>query len=307
MGKLSAAGAAFYGFGLIRRDPLTFLGVSLVCSALGLLTAVTLLPAYAQFFSTAMSGAQADPAASMQAMSALNRAVGPFYLAAIPIYMVMLGALNRSLVFGSSKGWLLGLKMGMDEVRAIIVTFVGSILVLVPYIGAVVLGMVVAAIGAGLAGATGQNSVALVGLLAIPIFVIGVCLMIWVGIRLSLAVPASIGEKKWVVFESWSMTKGRFWTLFLAYLILYLIMFLIYTVATVGVAAAMVGSAAVAGSTGPDLSALQNVSLGPITIAGSIVYGVVSTLFGGAFLGVAARGYVAWKETAAPAVSATFA
>ena len=42
---------------------------------------------------------------------------------------------------------------------------------------------------------------------------------IYVGVRLSLAGPATCAEGRLVVFESWTMTHGHFWRLLGAYVL----------------------------------------------------------------------------------------
>lgn len=302
MAKLTIDQAAFHGFGLVKRDPLTFLGVAIMLALLGGALWAVLVPAYAQFFQLVADtpkGQEADPEVVLQAMSSFFGAMGLLYLILIPAYAIVMGALYRSLIFGKSQGWVLGLKLGMDEVRAILVTFVGSIIALLPYLGVVLITAIVAAGAAGAAAAAGadENSAAVIAVFAIFIgYGIGIVLTIWVCIRLSYAAPASVGERRFVIFESWGMTRGSFWTLFLSYLIVYLIVAVIETVIIYAAFAASAGWLATIDWENPDFSAFQTVSIGPALIIGSIVYGLVATFVGGAFMGVASRGYLAWKE-----------
>ncbi len=310
MSKLSAADAAFYGFGLIKRDPLTFLGVALVLFGVGLYCVLVVIPAYAKTFTgvlTTIEGGDpkqleaVDATQMMQAMSELWTAVGPLYLIGILGGAIMLGAMNRSLVFGQSKGWVLGLKLGMDELRAIVVTIIGYVLAFLPGY-ALIIAVMMATVGVAVGAAAGGGEPAAAGaaaLLVFPAFIAGFALMIWIGIRLSLAVPASIGERRWVIFESWSMTKGRFWTLFLAYLILFIIIWLvemvILAILMTVFGAALLPALTTAGAEEIDFSAWADLPLVPIGVAGAAVYALVTTFFYGAFYGVAARGYQDWK------------
>lgn len=303
MGKFSAANAAFYGFGLIKRDPLTFLGVTLLFVAFGVVLALTFVPAYARMIEAFSTG---DSDAITQASLQFWATAGPVYLLIVPVYMVALGALNRSLVFGQSQGWVLGLKLGMDEVRVVVVTIVGYILAFLPYLGCVIVGVILAGVIAAAAGANQNPAAAAALVLLVPAYIAGVVLMIWIGVRLSLAAPASVGEGRFVIFESWSMTKGRFWSLFLAYLLL-LILILVAELIIVAVVVAVGGVAFSSIGSGKelDLSAFTSASLGPLVIVGSGIYGAIATFMSGAFFGVAARGYIDWKEStqasAAPA------
>jgi hypothetical protein len=308
MAALTIDKAAFHGFGLIRRDPLTFLGVAILLSVLGAAFALILIPAYVEFMvvilETPMQG-EPDPLAVLEATAGLFGAMVPLYAVMLPVYAVILGALHRSLVFGKSKGWVLGLKIGMDEVRAFLVTVVGYILGMVPYLICAFVAVVVGAV-LGAAGATAGSGepnpgfIVIAGLLIVVGYIVGIVLMIWVGVRLSYAAPASVGERRFVIFESWSMTKGSFWTLFLAYLIVFLLIYLGELVVFAIVVAASSGWIASVDWENADPRAFADVSISPVLIGGAVLYGVVATFISGAFFGVASRGYVAWKEGATP-------
>jgi hypothetical protein len=304
MSDLTAPAAAFHGFGLIKRDPQTFLGLALLLFVYVLGALTLLVGPYIRFFEITMSSPD-DPSVVVSALGAFFGALGLYFLLCLLVFALLLGAVNRALVFGSSKGWLLGLKLGMDEVRVILVSIVGYILVCLPYIGAVV----VAAVIGGVIAAVTQNPA---GLAFIALgYLVGIGLMIWVGVRLSLAGPATVGEGRFVIFESWKMTKGKFWTLFLAYLLLYAIILVIEVVVFLLLMGVIFGS--LASDPGglqrfedPEavLELLRGFSLGPAAIIGSAIYAVFGAFFYAAFLGVAARGYRAWKDGAAasPAV-----
>ena len=296
MTKLTASSAAFHGFGLIRRDPLAFLGVALLMTAYSAYLAVAILPAYAELMELSLSGV-ADPETLTAASMSMAGAGGLAGLLILPLYAAILGAINRSLVFGASQGWLLGLKLGMDELRVVLVTIVGYILTFLPYFGVALAGFVLATgMAAGVAAAGGGDAAAGVAvLLIIPVYFLALGVMIWVGIRLSFAGPASVGEGRFVIFESWSMTKGRFWTLFLAYLLQFVIVFVAYLVVGIIVAAVFGASMVAAGQ--QEFTGVPSVSVGPAqAVIGGFVYAVIVTFFTCGFLGVAARGYVDWKD-----------
>jgi hypothetical protein len=339
MGKVSATDAAFYGFGLIKRDPLTYLGVALVLSGVGVYFGLVVIPAYLRMVAgliTEISKLQAETPAVFDspdmepvlavvlpivfgAMAQVWSAIGPFYLIGLVAATLMLGAFNRSLVFGKSKGWLLGLKLGMDELRTIIVTIAGYLLAFIPGYLVILLGVTtVIGVGFGVAagvqtGGIGEGAAAGLGLLAvlacIAAIVGGFILMIWIGVRLSLAAPASVGERRFVIFESWSMTKGRFWTLFLAYLLYFIVMYVIQMVVS-GVVMTVIGVSmmsliasipptATDAEVAAFIASLADIQLTPTLLAwaigGAVFYGLFAAFCYGAFLGVAARVYRDWK------------
>ena len=96
----------------------------------------------------------------------------------------------------------------MDELRVLVVTFVlGLVMSLVAVVAFVAVGVVIAA--AKTAGGSGPAAIAgLVGFLAV------ICLIIWLSVRLCLAVPITVAERRFAFFDSFSLTKGRFWPLF---------------------------------------------------------------------------------------------
>ncbi|MGD2132412.1 MAG: hypothetical protein PVI23_06425 [Maricaulaceae bacterium] len=296
MNKFSAGEAAFYGFGLIKRDPMTFLGITLLYALIGVYLALVLLPAYADFLGLMMT-APDDEEAILGAVFGFYGMIGQMLLLSLPVAMIILGAVQRSLVHGQSKGWFLGLKLGMDEVRVILVTIVCYLFIVVlPYIG---IAVVVGLFAAVMAATGGESAAAAVGLgvLMLVAMVGAIVVIVWLAIRLSAAGPATVGEQRFVIFESWKITKGRFWTLFLAYLILYAIVLVAETVIA-GVVVAVVGAAFFQFGPPEEFDpSMLDISLGPLVIVGAVIYGVVYTFFLGGFLGVGARGYLDWKQT----------
>ena len=309
MSKLTVGEAAFSGFGLVKRDPQTFLGAAVLMSALGVLTALVLVPAYARMFTAMLDAASADvdPTASLEATLGFYASLGPLMLLSIPIGAMVLAALDRSLVFGRSEGWVLGLKIGMDELRVILVTIVGYILSYLAFLVVGILALVaagVAAAGVAAGGGGDGGAAAVMLLLIIPLYFGAAAVSVWIGIRLCLAGPATIGESRFVIFESWSMTKGRFWKLFLGYLVVYVLSYLIYLAVWAVAAAVAFGSLmSTSGGEMPDFSGLESMSLNPMVVVGGILYGVVVTFIASGFLGVAAAGYRDWKA-ASPAGAA---
>lgn len=303
MGKFSAGDAAFYGLGMVKRDPLTFLGVTILLTAYCIAMIAVVAPAYATFAEVMMEADESDPTAALSALGGFFGAIGLLYLLMIPLYAVMLGAINRSLIFGASRGWILGLKLGMDEVRVFIVSLVGCILVFAIYLGCV---LAAVALGGMLTAVTQSPAAMVVVLLG---YIAALVLMIWIGIRLALAGPASVGEGRFVIFESWGMTKGRFWTLFLGYLILCVIVLVVEFVALM--IAAMIAAGAMAGMDPAQFEdpefvfeMISNFRVGPVVLVITALYGVVASFFTAAMLGVAARGYLDWKESRSGGVGA---
>ncbi len=88
MSTFSAVSAATFGFGLPRRDPLTFIGVVLLMTALSVVMGLVMLPAYADLMEVTLR-APDDANAVMAANMTFLGAVGWTYLLAIFAWIVV--------------------------------------------------------------------------------------------------------------------------------------------------------------------------------------------------------------------------
>lgn len=331
MDRFTADAAAFYGLGLFRRAPATLAGVALLTFVFGLFIGLAIVPAAARAVVVMFADSE-SPEVVFEALIRLWSSAAWIILLGTAFSMITLGALNRALVHGRSEGWALGLKLGMDELRVFIVSVVVQFIVSAAYSAASWGGFLIAfalaaSVGVvGMAGDPGAMSgaepsagvaVAIAFLAVFAAYVAGAVLAIWIGVRLSFAAAASVGEGRFVIFESWGMTKGRFWTLFLAYVLLFVIAWAVELVVFAVVFAAFWGSGVLESaflSSDPgiakslskaDVSGMTALALAPAVVVLSAVGAVLFTVFGAAFHGVAARGYLDWKAAAdAPAVQA---
>ena len=142
------------------------------------------------------------------------------------------------------------LRIGGDEWRAFLVSFAYGLLYIV--------GMMVAMIGAALLWRAGWWAGLAFGAAA-------TLLLIWTSVRLSLAVPLSIAMKRFDLFGSWSLTKGRFWPILGAFILAWL--FLVVA----SIAAGMIGQAAM-------LSGFAGFAIdGEVGVA-TIIFGSIATV-----------------------------
>jgi hypothetical protein len=89
-------------------------------------------------------------------------------------------------------------------------------------------------------------------LVALPVYyVVQYGLMIYFGVRFAPAAATSIARRKFSFFQAWTVTKGRFWALFGAFFLL----FVIYWVWMIAYFA--IWLVAVAGPIAPDPSAIN--------------------------------------------------
>ncbi len=174
-----------------------------------LLVLVPLLPAI-PFYSWMATNADIlmnDPEAINQASGAVSLA----NLSSILQFLLLIpivAAIIRYVLGKSGSAVFAGLRLGMDELWV----FLACIAL---YIGMMIAIMIVLMIAflVGVVVFVGGNQVAgvLVGIL------IGFLLMLpilWLSIRLSLLLPASVDLNNFALAESWRATKGRFWPLF---------------------------------------------------------------------------------------------
>lgn len=205
----SASDAAFEGFRVVRRKPMllvwwalayiVFFGVIFALVGPGMISMV----AAAERLEAA--GPTADPAQVTTAMA-------PFFgmfLVLVPLGMLIKAVFQAAVVRAvvtpaqSRFGYL---RIGMDELRVVGVVLVLGLLLGVAYFAmALVVGVV-----AGISAAAGGGALyILVGVAVIA----AICALIWAAVRLSLAVPITVAEKRFALFDSFALTKGRFWSL----------------------------------------------------------------------------------------------
>lgn len=205
----SASDAAFEGFRIVRRDPLAML-------AWALLYIVTFALAFALVGGSIIALAQqaealkgvADP--SMEELAPLFggymlvfAVVGPL---SILVSTVLTAAIVRAVLEPGARRFGF-MRIGMDELRLFGVYVVLFALVCVYYL---VVAVVCGVLGA-MAAASNQPW------LFIPIFLVAMAAilgLIWLSVRFSLVAPIVVAEKRIAIFDSFKMTKGRFWPLF---------------------------------------------------------------------------------------------
>ncbi len=233
--SFSASDAAFEGFRLARRRPLTVVALSVV-SLISTFATYWVMDAsgYMQAVAAVGSGASADPQAALGLLGPMFR----FFLGCAVIgcigSAIQAGAVYRGVLRPKDHGFL-GLAFGGDELRlmglAIIIVLLASVAFFVLMI---VVGILIAIVGAA-AGAGGGGGVGPALLMvALAYALIGVASM-WLGTKMSFAGPDTFSRRQLSVFRSWGLTKDRFWGLlgcyFLAFFLALLIGFIMFVVA----------------------------------------------------------------------------
>ncbi|WP_339928993.1 hypothetical protein [uncultured Brevundimonas sp.] len=212
--SFSATEATFEGFRLVRRNPLALVAWALlyavvsvaslfaVSRAMGPLARVTEM---AEAMEGVTSPPQADVAALLQALGEVFLNMGWLFPLSIVVGAMLAAAVARGVLTPKAGGFGY-LKLGMDEVRVIVVSLVLSLLSMV------LLLVLIFAVGiaVGIAQASGGGIAVLA---AVVVGLAGAALLIWLAVRLCLAVPITVAEKRIAIFDSFAVTKGRFWPL----------------------------------------------------------------------------------------------
>lgn len=210
----SATDAAFEGFRLVRRNPLALVAWTLLYAVLTLTALFSLSTMVGQLEAWSMQAeAMESVEPSFDQVWALMAGFGAIMARVawlLPISLVvgaMLAAAVARGVLNPSRDRFGYLRLGMDEVRVLAVTFVlGLVMTLVAVVAILTVGVLIAAAKA----AGGDGPALIAGLLG---FLAGTCFFIWLCVRLSLAVPITVAERRFAFFDSFNLTKGRFWPL----------------------------------------------------------------------------------------------
>ncbi len=285
----SATDAAFAGFRLARREPLTLLVWAATFAGLYLATGAVMVatvgPQMMQLQAAAASGAKADPSRTFAMLAAMAPAYGFVMLVTLLFYGLMFAAVNRAILRpGGGAAGRLGL--GVDELLQLAVLLIVWIAFFVIYLVAAV---AVAILAAMLAIAAQEASVlvAVVGALGV------LALLLFVMVRLSLLSPMALDRRSLDIAGAWRLTRGRFWPLFGAYVlawILAVVMMLVVFVVFSGVAAAAGGMQAAGVIFRPDMSSFAGY-FSPVMVTWLLVASALYALMFAVLVGAPADAY----------------
>ncbi|MDP3079890.1 MAG: hypothetical protein Q8M90_03595 [Brevundimonas sp.] len=281
--SFSATDAAFEGFRLVRRNPVALVGWTLLYLVY---TLATLFAAGGMMRSMAVwmeqvEALEAGPAPSspealvpiMESyMAAMSHMVWAIPLSLV-IGAVLMAAIARAVLTPATGGFGY-MRLGMDEVRVFVVTLVIAIL----YACATAVAFAAAFIIGGIAIGAMEGGGALVMVLAV---LAAIAFMIWLGVRWSLAVPITVDQKKFAFFDSFAVTKGRFWPLLGMAVIAFIMVIIVSLLAgIVTMPISMMGGMSMFGNMGEDPTEMfRNFNpTNPWIIASSVVNAFVYAL-----------------------------
>ena len=250
MAKISVTGSAFAGFGVIARHPgavLTWGVAMLVLSVAPVLALIAFMgPEILKTMAAVMQ--HRDGPVDQEAMRQLMQMQSGMMLVQIGgwLWSTFIKGLICSAVFRAvlepdqSRGAFL--RLGAQELWLTLLFLVASVL---GYIVVVIasIGVMIPAFIVGLAsGSQGQGTLSGV-LTGFGLALIAMAVLIWLGLRLSLAAPMTFADRQFRLFESWSLTRGSAWRLLGVALLSLLMVFAIELV----VAGVVLGSVFAAG------------------------------------------------------------
>lgn len=192
------------GFGLLRAQPGAIAIWTLLYLAISLLGLAIMFPV--------MSAMAATPAPDLAGMQSAMAWMWLYDLLLFVAITVIFAGVFRAVFWPEQRG-LAYLRLGSDEFLLIVLMILFAVAAFV----VTVVAMLIGALIVGVIGATaGYAAAAALGvILAIAL----ACVAIWLEVRLSLAFPLTVLRKRLTIGEAWRLTRGRFWTLFGAYLV----------------------------------------------------------------------------------------
>lgn len=154
-----------------------------------------------------------DPGGS--AIAGMFGAIALFYLLFLLLGVVLMNAVYRT-VLRPEDSSLAGLRLGMDELRMFgLVILIALVSMVLGFIG----NLLVSVITAALSLALGRGGLAVAVSTLVLLAYAGV--WIWVMVRLSLLYPLTFLRRRISLDSAWELAGGRFWTLFLSYLVIW--------------------------------------------------------------------------------------
>ena len=206
--SFSATEAAFEGFRVVRRHPMSVLFWGLAYLVLFL----AMFGLGAGQWAAIMASAQVIEQSSNPSpedLMALGRAYAGLFVWLAPLGLivgaVLSAAVARAVLRPEESAWGY-VRFGMDEVRVLAVTVATALIV------GLSSGLLFAfaSVTFGIGAASGQ---AVMFLLALILMLAALGLSIWLWTKFCLAVPITVDRRKISLFESFAATKGHFWPL----------------------------------------------------------------------------------------------
>lgn len=278
MTTFSPADVALEGFKVVKQNPGVILPWWLIQLAAATTTVVLLVvlgisQAASEMEAFTAANPEPSPEQAMQIFGLLGRMSGGLVVvmvATLGLAMLQVAATFRA-VLRPGEGGVGFLRFGPDELRLLVVVVVVYVFLFVALmIGAVAVSLI--------GGILTIANPALGGVAFILGFAGLFVIMVWLGVKFSLAGPQTFAQGRINLFGSWKLTAGRFWPVFAGFFIAIL---LGLVVTLLGLVIALAGVAAFGGG----MSAIGVVLNEPYTTFAEaftparIVYLIVTAMF----------------------------
>lgn len=266
-------------FGMLRDHPKAVGGWCVAEAAAAALSSFIMRPM------NRMVAAGADPTIPLPTASAARLSLILGELIAFAFFIIVIAAAMRAVLKPRDEavGYL---RVGFDELRLAVLAILW---VVVLYVLFVISGVVAAMVA--LRAVTDGDPDTVKGVVAIAMLA-PLCLAVWLQMRLGLAFPLTLLRGRFVLGESWRLTRGRFWRLFgasvvIVLLILALVILVLVVMPGPGWGAFFSGDVnSEAARQATARQAAASLVVTPIAAIGWIVSGIVggltAALFGGA-------------------------
>ncbi|MEN3745721.1 hypothetical protein TPR58_00980 [Sphingomonas sp. HF-S3] len=234
-----------------------------------------------------MPGQAADPSAMGQFGAGALLMILLVYLLQFFLSIILINAVYRAMLRPSESSFAF-MRIGGDEFRMLGLAVIFFIGIVILYLLMLLATMVVAFVIGAIAG---QNT-AVAGVLT---FVLGIgffALWIWVLVRLSLIFPMTFHRRRIAIDEGWALGKGRFWTLFGSYLVVWLLIVVLALVFFWSIFAAIFAAAGSGDPTAAQFAVAQmmgSVATVIMFVIGTFVLSLMAFVLGYGVVGSAAR------------------
>jgi hypothetical protein len=280
----SVTDAAFAGFQVIRRNPMTLVwwtGVALIFS---IASAALMVLVAGDALQTLSSADSSNP--DFEGMMSAYARLAPVFLILLPVsllyYGVFAAGVSRAVLRPEDPRFGF-LRLGGAEFTQTLLILVLGLILFAGYIGFLIVGflatMLITMLFA-LLGSVGSMIGAALGVVVMLVIFVGGELALWT--RFSLASPQTFATGSFNLGGSWGLTKKPFWPMFGAYVLAFIVAGLIALLlygAFAGAVFVAGGWTAVVQAFGPDMTSVEGL-LKPTTMIYYLIAAVASSLMG---------------------------
>lgn len=167
--------------------------------------------------------------------------LAPSYLLFTFLYYLLFAAYEaaclRWMVRGETGG-LLGLSLGADTWRVYAGYWLWFFFLVAGYIGVILVALVIGAVGGIAGGEEAAGATALLIFLGVIAALIG---WLYAAVRFAPAAATSIARRRFAFFDAWKVSKGRFWALLGAFVLL-ILAYIVASIVGGGIIAGLIGA-----------------------------------------------------------------